>query len=116
MNFRSVFDRVFFFSLVSQVKGSTLDKILEPTEKVTGLVQSIDESWMNSITFHLESDDRTFFIHHTGVKDLNIDYMQSGLLGKQITICYTKSNNSNRSNPVPISRIEFNGKIIFSDL
>jgi len=116
MNLRSVFDSVFFLSLISQVKASTLDKILEPRDKVIGLVQSIDESWMNSITIHLESDDRTFFINKTGTKKLNIDTLQSGLPGKQITISYKKSNNSDRSNPVPISQIELKGKIIFNDL
>lgn len=115
MNFRSVFDRVFFFSSISQVKASTLDKIIEPQNKVTGLVQSIDEAWMNAITFHLESDDRTFIINRTGTKELNIDTLKSGLPGKQITISY-KAGNSDRSKPVPISQIELNGKIIFSDL
>lgn len=116
MNLRSVFDRVFLFSLISQVKASTLNKILEPRDKVTGLVQSIDESWMNSITIHLESDDRTFFINKAGTKKFKIDTLQSGLPGKQITISYKKSSNSNRSNPVLISQVELKGKIIFSDL
>jgi len=115
MNLRSVFDSVFFFSLISQVKASTLDKILEPRDKVTGLVQNIDESWMNSITIHLESEDRTFIIYRAGTNELSIDTLQSGLLGKQITISY-KAGNSDRSKPVPISQIELKGKIIFSDL
>ncbi len=116
MNLRSVFDSVFFFSLISQVKGSTLDKILEPTDNVTGLVQSIDQSWMNSITIHLESDNRAFIINRGGTKELNIDTLQSGLPGKEITISYIKSNNPDRSKLVPISQIELKGKIIFSNL
>lgn len=71
---------------------------------------------MNSITIHLELDNRAFIINRGGTKELNIDTLQSGLPGKQITISYKKADNSDRSKPVPISQIELKGKIIFSDL
>lgn len=116
MSLRSFLDRIFSLSMISPVKASVLNKLTEPRDTISGVVQNIGEGSMNSITFQIQSDNRIFYISRGIEQGIAITFMQKKLTGHCVTICYPKSANSNPLQHIPISEIIFHNEIIFTEI
>ena len=85
-------------------------------EVVSGTVIQIEEQGVKDIVFTIAGKKKTFYVNRGLERGLELDKLRSELMNKEITIKYPRYWTPLGNSSHHISKIEFSGRTIFTEI